>query len=422
VTHRAYLDSLEFHGIKLGLDNIRRLLHAVDNPQDRLFVIHIAGTNGKGSVVALLDAMLRAGGYRTARFTSPHLIEINERFVVDGVPVADVDLDAVLGYLRPRCEAMVPPPTYFELCTAVAFQYFAVAEVDVALIEVGMGGRFDSTNVVEPLATAITNIDLEHTAYLGDTLEKIAFEKAGIIKPGVPVVVGETRPGPREVILTRAEELGSPVVTIEGDFHYALKGSPFAQLVTYEGMHHTLNDVPLSLAGPHQGANAAVAVALAEVLAGRYPKLTLDAIITGLCEARWPCRMERVADDPPVIIDVAHNVAGAKRLADALDAYVLVLAVASDKDAGEMLRALAPKAKRIILTAFEGHRALSVEELSAHAAYLAHDTIMTLPEAIEQGLAAAHATLPLVITGSVFTAGQARAHLMEGHGAPALSF
>lgn len=420
---RLFLYGLERFGVKLGLDNIRHLMRAAGDPFERYPCIHVAGTNGKGSVLAMLDAILRAAGLDTCRYTSPHLLRMNERFLHNMTPITDEALDEQIAFFRPVAEAMDPPPTFFEAVTAVAFRWFAENAPDAALVEVGMGGRFDSTNVLRaPVATAVTNIDLEHMQYLGDTLEKIAFEKAGIIKPGAPVVVAETRPGPRDVILARAREDGAPAMLLGRDFRYTATGSAFDLQVTYESEALQLGPMPLGLAGRYQGVNAATAIALAETLRPRFPAIGEDAIVEGLAAARWPCRLEKVLTDPPVLIDVAHNEAGALKLAGELTGCVLVTAVSSDKNAAGMVAALAPIATEIILSQFEGRRALPVEDLSRAAGPFRHRSTPDLAEAIAWGMERATHDAPLLITGSIFTAAQGRAILMEQYGASAPLF
>jgi dihydrofolate synthase / folylpolyglutamate synthase len=423
VNAQHYLRSLELHGIKLGLENIRQLLEAAGDPHTNLPTVHVAGTNGKGSVIATLDAILRAAGYRVGRFTSPHLIRVNERFLIDGVPISDTDLENTVAAVRQAAAGIDRTPTYFEAVTAVAFQWLHAQQVDIALIEVGMGGRFDATNLIEPLVTAITTIDLDHTAYLGETLEKIAFEKAGILKPGIPAVVAESKAGPLEVILACAAELSCPVLQIGRDFHYTVSGPPFDQQFAYRSSGVSLETTPLALAGAHQGENAATAVALAEILSHHYPRLSAPEVIAaGLASVRWPCRLDRVLDHPPVIVDVSHNPAGALRLAAQLKESVVVMAVSSDKDAAGMLRNIAPIAHRLILTQFQGKRSLPAEQLSALAGDLPHECAASLHEAIGRGMALASEDRPLVITGSIFTAGEARTILSDSYGAPPLCF
>jgi dihydrofolate synthase/folylpolyglutamate synthase len=419
---REYLFSLERHGIKLGLENIAFLAEAAGNPERRYPSVHVAGTNGKGSVVALLDAMLHAAGYRTGRFTSPHLIDLNERFLLNHEPIDDAELDRQLDHFRAIALRMSHPPTFFELVTAVAFRWFHQAGVDLALFEVGLGGRYDSTNVINPVAAAITNIDREHTRYLGHSLAEIAFEKAGIIKPGVPVVVSETQPEPLAVIEARAAELNSPLRRLGRDYAYTLSGPPHAHRFAYESANFRIEPVPLSLPGAYQGENAATAVALAELLRAQFPRLTRTAIVEGLGAARWPCRLERVLDDPPVIIDVAHNAAGARKLSDELLQAVIVLAVSSDKNAEAMIAALAPVASSLILTQFTGPRALPLDDLVRAAGSTPHTRAESLREAIQLGLTLADPTHPLVITGSIFAAGEARQILIDHFHAPPLKF
>ena len=419
---REYLFGFTMHGVKLGLENIRHILDAAGKPEECYPTIHIAGTNGKGSVAAYLDTVLRAAGYRVGRFTSPHLIDLTERFLIDGVAVADDELDESIAFFRPIADALDPPPTFFEMCTAIAFRLFARANVDAAVIEVGMGGRLDSTNVIRPIAAAITNIALEHTQYLGGTLGEIAYEKAGILKPDVRTAIGETGREALDVIKAHAREIGSPLVHINRDFTYTVAGSPWEQRLSFRGTRMAFDDVPLRLVGRHQAENAAVAAAVAEGMTEHFPQLGLRHLREGLAEARWPCRLERVLDTPPVIIDVAHNVSGAQRLAEALDECVTVLAVASDKDARGMIEGLAPIASKLILTTFPYERSLPLDQLCAAAGARPFETADGLEAAIAMGLEAAGPHCPLLITGSIFTAGEARRILIEQHGAPPRRF
>lgn len=422
MTHRDFLFHLERFGIKLGLENITHLLEALGEPHLSFPCIHVAGTNGKGSVLAMVDAVLRNAGYTVGRYTSPHLIDVNERLLFNGVPISDDELDEQLGAVRAIAESMEPVPTFFEFLTAVAFRWFAEKNVDIALIEVGMGGRFDATNVVYPEVAAITNIDLEHTKYLGDTLGKIAFEKAGIIKTRVPVVVTERKPEPLEVILSRAEAMRSPAIVLRRQFDYVFHDRALNRLFEYHGVHVNLPPVRLGLGGAHQGDNAAAAAALCEILAGRFPNISISTMVKGLAEARWPCRLEKVLENPPVIIDVAHNTAGAVRLAEELGECVLLLGVSSDKAADQMIQVLAPKAREIVLTQFTGSRALPIDRLCEAAGTLRYHRAPQLADALDLGIRLASKDLPLIITGSVFLAGEARRLLIERYGALPLQF
>ena len=424
LTPLEYLFSLERHGIKLGLDTIDYLLTSAGNPQERYPTVHVAGTNGKGSVIAVLNAILRAAGYTVGRFTSPHLIELGERFQIDEERIGDEALDEYISYFRVLADKREWfPPTFFEVSTAIAFRWFAKREVDCALIEVGLGGRFDATNVIVPEVSAITTIELDHMRFLGETLEEIALEKAGIVKEGLPVVVSETKPGPRDVILARASKLAAPVSLRGRDFEYAVAGPPSALQFRFESDTLNLGPVRLGLAGTFQGENAATAVAVATLLTKRFPRINARAICTGLETVQWPCRLEKVLDNPPVIIDVAHNPAGARRLATELDKEcVTILAVSKDKDTLGIIEALAPVTHTLILSQFPGNRALPIEHLRDAAGNHPHREMEDLAEAIELGLECASETRPLLITGSIFTAGAARRILIDRHGAPPLQF
>ena len=434
----AYLMGLAQRGMKFGLGNIEHLVREAGNPHLAYPTIHVAGTNGKGSVCAMLHAMLRAAGYRVGRFTSPHLIDLRERFVVDETMMPAEALAENVAYFQPIAEAMAHPPTFFEVTAAIAFRWFQQEQVDVAIIEVGLGGRLDATNVVQPVATVITNIDLEHTAYLGDTLAAIAREKAGILKAGIPGIVGECRTEPLEAIEAVAREVGATLRVIcaedytpgggirrvtgrgRSGFSYGVSGTPWQQRFSFQGSSITLHNVPLALAGAYQGQNAAMAVAAAETIASHFPNLRAHAVVAGLGNARWPGRLERVLESPPVIIDVAHNVAGARQLALNVPRAVVLLAVASDKDARGMIAHLSPIAERLILTQFDGDRALPVAALGAAAEGYSHELEPDLRRAITAGMKAAWQDCPLLITGSIYLAGQAREILVQTYGARAL--
>lgn len=419
---RHYLFDLTLHGIKLGLENIQALAHAAGDPHQAYPVVHVGGTNGKGSVVAMLAAILQAAGYRVGRFTSPHLIDVSERFLINGDPIPEEHLEENIAFFKAAGATMERVPTFFEMNTAIAFRYFAQQEVDIALIEVGMGGRFDSTNIVTPLAAAITNIDLEHTAFLGDTIEKIAFEKAGIIKAGVPVITTEIDPAALGVFHRRAADEDAPLLQIGKDFDFRLEGTPWQQRFSYVSAQTSLVNVPLALPGTYQGANAAVAVALADEITSAFPRVNQATIEQGLANATWPCRVEKVLDDPPVFIDVAHNTAGARRVAELFDDCVVVFSASSDKDAQGMLAALQPKARHLILSQFNGKRATPLEELAATISGDAIEQCVPLAEAVKRGLEQANADCPLLITGSIYTAGEAREHLITHYGGKPMQF
>ncbi len=419
---RAYLDSLILHGVKLGLHNIERLMEASGRPHLDYPTVHVAGTNGKGSVLSFLQAILSAAGCRVGRFTSPHLLDVTERFLIDGRPMDEAALRENVDWFRAIAETMTPPPTYFEMNAALAFRWFAQEAVDAALIEVGMGGRFDATNIVSPKLCAIATIDYDHMQYLGDTLEKIAFEKAGILKKGAPAVIGRLPEGPLRVIREQALARGVSLLTAGEDFVARPGGTPLQPTLHYESSEMQLDGVALGLLGRHQADNAAIAATLAAALRDTFPSVTKAAIVEGLGAARWPGRLERVLDDPPVFMDAAHNPAGCRTLADAMEQCVVVFSVSSDKNAAAMLDILAPLSAPLILTQYVGERCMPLEQLRREAGNHPHLAFSSQAEALEAGMALARRDLPLLIAGSIYAAGEARRILVDRHGAQAVSF
>lgn len=431
---RAYLFHLEQHGIKLGLDNIRHLLGAAcvsgKEPQNTFPSIHLAGTNGKGSVAALIDTMAQCAGYQIGRFTSPHLLDVTERFLINGKPIPEHELDEHILFFQKIADTMPVPPTFFELTTAIAMRWFAQNQIDLGIIEVGMGGRLDSTNIISPVATAIISIGLDHTQYLGETVEKIAFEKAGICKPQVPLVLTERADAPTRVILEHAATLEVPVHQLGRDFAYTVSGTSFSQQFSYESATLKIETTPLALNGRHQGLNAAAAVTLANLVHPILPRISPTAIRQGLRQAHWPCRMERVSETPPILLDVAHNPAGAAALAQTIetefDRCIVIFAASSDKDVVEMFRILAPLTSQFILTRYSGDRAMTLSALADALKSARPDHVPVLlpdlSEALAYGMKQATETSPLLITGSIFMVGEAREWLIRNHHAPELCF
>jgi dihydrofolate synthase/folylpolyglutamate synthase len=372
----------EFFGIKLGLDSMRTLCGALGHPQLSAPAIIVAGTNGKGSVTAMAATALRVAGWRVARYTSPHLVSLHERFVVNERPAGETGLEeaaaAVLAAeARERAAgAIAAPMTFFELTTATAFEYFRRQRVDVAVYEVGMGGRFDATNVVSPVACAITTVDFDHMAHLGDTLARIAFEKAGIVRPGVPVVVGRLPAEADVVVREVADTARAPFI------HAYDEADAFAELdaagrtrLRLATAHHDYGTVTLALRGLHQADNAVVATRLLEVLDGSGSvHVGADAILAGLATARWPGRLDlrHTPGGQSILLDAAHNPAGAGALArylreTGMAPLPIVFGVMRDKDAVPMLEALAPVASRLVFTAAATTRARPPAELASLA-------------------------------------------------------
>ena len=420
--------ALEAFGIKLGLENMRTLAAALGHPERAYPTIHVAGTNGKGSVSAMVERALRAAGHRTGLYTSPHLDRIEERVAIDGLPVDAAAFEACARHVLAMVDALRADgrlsvsPTFFEVTTAVAFEAFRRAKVAVAVIEVGLGGRFDATSVIAPVCSAITSIAFDHERHLGSTLTAIAGEKAGIARRGVPLVVGELPAEARTVITAAAAAAGAPLIeaaTVQGD----VAMSRGVATVRYHGARGDYPAVTLALAGRHQVANAATALRVLEVVDTRGLRVDADAVVTGLSQARWPARLEwlRTAGGD-VLIDAAHNPAGAEALASYVeDAGVapipIVLAVMRDKDLASIVRPLARVASRYVATQVPTARSWTADALGARLAELMPGMPVDVEPAprgaVERALAGAGQA---VAAGSIFFVGPLRAALV-GSGA-----
>ena len=397
----SYLFGLEQSGIKFGLDNISAIVARLGHPERTFRSVHIAGTNGKGSVTAMVDAALRAAGHRSARYTSPHLVDVTERFVIDGRPVTIDVLVAAIADVRDAVDGLRADggldvqPTFFEVTTALAFELFRRAGVNVAVLEVGLGGRLDATNIVSPpdvVATAITSIAFDHQQYLGTTLRAIALEKAGIIKRGVPLVVGPLEPEAEAAIDAVAASRGVEVIR--------------AQARECDGL-------AIGLAGAHQRSNAAVAMGILHLLDARGLSVSAQAIAAGLAHPQWPGRLDvrRIADGRELLLDAAHNPAGAAALASYLlteggEPRPLVFAAMRDKDVAGMFAALLPSVDRLIVTRASNARSADPESLAEQARAVAP----ALPIAVEPELgdaldAAWRASPRIVVAGSIFLLG-----------------
>jgi dihydrofolate synthase / folylpolyglutamate synthase len=386
----------EIKSAKLGLERIRAVLEALGNPERSFRVVHVAGTNGKGSTCAMIESGLRAAGIRTGLFTSPHLIEPTERIQIEGLPVSPADFERAFNIVHETAEKLDLDchPTYFESVTAMAFWLFREKRVHTAVIEVGLGGRLDSTNVVEPVLTVITPIDFDHEAYLGHTIEAIAGEKAGILKPGVPAVFAPQRPDALAVLEARATELHVSVTRAKDfeirDLHIDARGSRFSGIIC-------------PLAGEHQVDNA-VTAALALLAIGVSPD--------GIKDARWPGRIEHVSPNPDIILDGAHNPAGARALARYLERFYggrriwLVYGAMRDKAIEEVAGILFPIATELVLTAPNTSRALRPEALAEFAGRGHIEP--TVEAAIHYARTRASDEDVIVITGSLFLVGEAR--------------
>lgn len=387
----AWLYRTQLFGIKLGLENTQRLLGALDVPAKGQRFVHVAGTNGKGSVCAMIEAICRAQGYHTGLFISPHLVTYRERIRVDGKMITEEEVAENLTTIRQLVSDWEPHPTFFEITTALALMHFKKCDCEVVALETGLGGRLDATNAVEPVVSVITPIGYDHQAWLGNTLNEIAGEKAGIIKAGVPIVSTPQEPAAEEVLRARAAECGVPLEIV---------GEPYVK-------------TPVSLAGAHQEQNAALAIA---ALRAGGIRVGEDAITRGLADVHWPARFQRW--DERVVIDGAHNPAGAGVLAKTWreqfgnERATVILAVLRDKDVAGIWRALTPIAHRAILPSARSERALPPEELartlSATDPSLHYSIASSLNEALDQ---ARKENGRILITGSLHFAGEALATL-----------
>ncbi|MCR4411450.1 MAG: bifunctional folylpolyglutamate synthase/dihydrofolate synthase [Thermoguttaceae bacterium] len=431
--------SIMYHEGGFKLDRMRELLSRLGNPGRGLPIVHVAGTKGKGSTAAMIAGVLTAAGYRTALFTSPHLDRVEERMAIDGQPCSPDELADLVEWVAPHVRAMdhqgarrrpaEPGPTYFEIITAMALSHFSRRKVDAAVLEVGLGGRLDSTNVCHPKVSVITSISLDHTTQLGHSLEAIAREKAGIIKPEVPVVSGVVESGPRTVIRAACQARQSLLVEMGRDFHFdyhpprRLDRAPGLGTVDFRyegpGGPRFYAGVPLGLVGRHQAANAAVALAALiqfERAAGR--QIPENAIRDGLARLAWPARVEVVARHPTVVIDAAHNVASVESLVRTLDESFspsrrfLIFATTLEKDVRGMLKRLLTAFEHVVLTQYlDNPRAVPVEDLRAMAEAVSGRTypwFVRPADAWDAVRAQAGPDDLICVTGSFFLAAQMR--------------
>ncbi|MEW6682280.1 MAG: folylpolyglutamate synthase/dihydrofolate synthase family protein [Nitrospirota bacterium] len=424
----SYADTIEFlyqlqwHGMRMDLTPVSRLLDAVGRPHERFAVVHVGGTNGKGSTAAMLASILREAGYSVGLYTSPHLVDFTERIRINGRPIDASDVVALAEVLRAGMPHDVDP-TFFEFTTAMAFLAFAEARVDIAVIEVGMGGRLDATNVVRPVVSVITNVDLDHERYLGDTVGAIAEEKAGIIKPGVPLVTATVHDEALAVLSARAAERRSPL-TVIGRHVRAEGASPAA--FAYHGLTTRVDGLACSLLGRHQLTNAASALAAVEHARARGVRIQVEAIRRGLAGVRWEGRLEVIKSSPRIVVDGAHNAAGAAALAQFLEGeraagrirrLVVVFGILADKDLHAIIEPVGSLADEVVLTEPAYHRAAPVETLLEAASSLAAP--VRVAPSVASALEVVEARLApddwCVVTGSLYTVGEVKA-IYQGRG------
>ena len=387
----AWLYGLQRFGIKLGLENIQRLIAVLRVDLGRARVIHVAGTNGKGSVCAMIDSILRTQKYRTGLFISPHLVTFRERIRVDGKMISKEVVANGLTTIRDLVKDWDPHPTFFEVTTALALEHFSDAKIDVAILETGLGGRLDATNALQSDISVITSIDLDHQQWLGQSLREIATEKAGIIKPTIPVVSAPQAPDAEKVIRTRAAECEAPL----------------------QFVHESYQKTPVCLSGEYQRQNAALAIA-----AARAARIDIDdsSIVRGLASVDWPARFQRW--DDRIVIDGAHNPAAAHILAETWreifsdQRATLILAVLSDKDLRGICEALAPIASFVLLPKIRSERTTPPGELAKVLSVITPSLPCSITDSIGDALALARAKPnPILLTGSLHFAGETLAYL-----------
>lgn len=436
-----YLYSLgnETKAMKLGLESVRALCRVLDDPQRKYPIVHIAGTNGKGSTSAMVEAIARAAGLKTGLYTSPHLIVINERIRVEGVNISDDDFASLATSVRMAGERLVrqgvllAPPTYFEQVTAIGLLYFAECGVDLAILEVGLGGRLDATNVCEPLVAAITPVSFDHQEYLGYTLAEIAGEKAGIIKPRVPVIVAPQEPEAMAVIVEKAQQIGTELIAVDSPAHELISCEAIQSATRntlseglFEFSYRTMRDeylIELNLRGVHQVANARTAIHLAEELIEQGIPLSHLSVALGLRQVVWPGRLEmiEVGDKQrnivlPMLLDGAHNPAGAKNLSDYLKQFcaerpiTMILGMLADKPLEEMAQLLMPLADQIIATRISSPRTSDPQAIAALAERHGKPAISvdSAAQALEQAIGRTQANGLICICGSLYLIGEAK--------------
>ncbi len=400
-------------GMILGLSTIRNMLKGLGNPQNRYSTIHVAGTNGKGSVAAALSSILHKAGYRVGLFTSPHLVSFNERICINNSPISDGQVVSVYRAVKKAYNGR-RQPTFFEYSTAMAFQEFSQQKVDWAIIETGMGGRLDATNVIKPKLSIITNISLEHRMYLGNTLADIAKEKAGIIKRNIPIITGAKQPRVVSVLKSAAQEKSAPYYRYGEAFR--VRCSSVGENFSYQGIHHVWNGLKTGLIGSHQVKNAALVLAACECLIQKKASLTLEQIKDGLENTKWPGRLEIVQQKPLVILDGAHNFIAARTLKRYLTQVLgdrkitMVIGILDDKPYQAMLKCLLPGCHRVIVTKARIDRALPPEKLYETAKSYAPSVkiIPSVAEAVKYATKTTPKKDAVCVAGSLYVVGEAK--------------
>jgi len=418
-----WLFSLRRLSSKPGLRRISHLLSELGDPHRAFKAIHVTGTSGKGSTTAMAASILHAAGYRVGMYTSPHLSSFTERIVVDGQPIGVGDVVRLIESLRPIAEGMASKPdlghpTFFELSTAMAFKYFEERGVDYAVVEVGMGGRLDATNVIDAEVAVITNVSLEHTKYLGDTVIEIAGEKAGIIKPGSTLITAVEQPEILELLEGICHDRDAEIYVVDRDIRYRrLRHSLEGQWFNLQGLRDDYRELFIPLLGGHQLRNASCAVGAVETLSLHGVEVPLEAVREGLRKTRWPGRLEVVQRKPLTILDCAKDPKAMENLAAVLredfsyDRLIAVVSISRDKDIPRIIRALASVASHFIITRHGVMgRAAEPEAIAVEVERFSkpYEIVEDVRSAVRRALEIAGGDDLILVTGSVFTVGEAR--------------
>ena len=413
---------VRYNSQNFDLDRMRTLLKKLGNPQDQFRSIHVAGTKGKGSTCAMIAAMLQASGYKTGLYTSPHLVDIRERTQIDGHMIPQADFARIVKMIEPIAAKIKPAPTTFDVLTAIAFKYFAEQKVELAVIETGLGGRLDSTNVIKPEVTAITSISKDHMAQLGNTVEKIAEEKAGIFKHGVPAITAQQEPGVEAVLKRIADKVGAPFditgKTIE--FSYRFESSRMLgphNRVCLTTANSKFEHLAVPLVGEHQAINCGLALSVIDKLKTRGIAINDSRAMEGLAKVTIPGRMEMVSQMPRVIVDGAHNAASLDAMMKGIgqhipyDSMVVIFGCCSDKDVAGMLERITSGADKVIFTKVDNIRSSDPEELAARYVEL-YGKMAQVANTLDEALAIANRAVSkedlICITGSFYLVGEAK--------------
>ena len=419
---------VRFDNDAFKLDRMRALMQALGDPQNEVPLVHIGGTVGKGSTVAMVASMLTGCGYAVGKYTSPHLVDVRERIDINGQPIGKPDFAELMREVAEAAASIDLEPTFFEAMTAMAFKHFADQAVDIAVVEVGLGGRLDSTNVITPEVTVITRIDYDHTHLLGRTLEKIATEKAGLIKRGIPVVTCEQERAVDTLLREKAEEMGAPITVLNKEIDFSCRFSASGELgpsshVCVATPHNHFMHLPVPLPGEHQAINCGLALAVIDALKQGGMNCDEVSMLEGLGRTKLPGRMEMLWERPRILVDGAHNPASLSALMRCVgahapyDSMVCIFGCCDDKDIPNMLKATALGADKLIFTRAKGQpRAVDPDELQRAFTEVSGKMCQvsrSLPEALEVAARAVGRDDLVCVTGSFYLVGEAKKHLTE---------